>query len=598
MLSAVEDVVEEQKEDPLVVKVELRQCRNVPSKRRELFVLARVGMDEIYRSKSLKRSRDMSWPPGTEVFGRARYIADEDGPLFLEVCGPTGNVLARCLVPLNGENTRKSVIEQPTVWVPLAGSKEIQGSELGLGVLAVKPLLEDTMPYVCDKRGMGNVRAVLVQDEILLFDDDDEGKYRRSIILGTRAKVDLPATVTALLRIVDESGSEHCFTAGDHHRAAEWRNLVRAYAGEPFYKTFGVPLKQLIKSDRKLPAFLSEIIDFVRENGLKEEGIFRLTVPQSELSGAVRRAEVGVNVMEKTDSPHMAASMLKRFLRMLPESLLTDELEDKFLQTSVATVEESVATLKDLVSQLPPENRVVLESVMHLAYDVHCNRDKNLMGCENLGVVFGPVLINNQNSNPLSTLDSTSLSVQVATVMISRFPDIFPATKPASPPPTSLPHTVVKQLGQPTSEPSSPVSPVVQLASPTQPMVRFNVQPRAGSEPQMIIGLRQAASLTTSHAEVLLPSTKPVFPNAAAEQAEMTKYAELIFNKYKTGGTGFMCEAGFCCFLEHISVLEGFRVFNHDFSVGLFSSLAPQRQLDFNTFAEWLVNNYRTLYAS
>jgi len=342
----------------------------------------------------------------------------------------------------------------------------------------------------------------------------------------------------------------------------------------------------------KLPSFLTELIDFVREHGLNEEGIFRLTVPQSELSGALRRVEVGAHILEPTDSPHMAASIIKRFLRMLPESLLTDELKDSFLAIADSRSDDT-EKLRENINKLPLKNKVVLENVMHLAYDVHCLREKNLMGSENLGVVFGPVLFVNKSSNPLGALDATASSVQLASIMISHFPEVFLPPKPIFHPPSSLPADVMLQVRSPVMA-HLPAN-IAQQSLAVLPSLQLLKDDHSQSTPRST-GQR-SQMITASHSEVLLPNVMPTFPNPEVERTEMMKYAELIFNKYRTGSSSFMCEIGFCCFLEHLSMIQGFRVFPQDFRVNLYASLAPQRQLDFSTFAEWLVANYRSLYS-
>ncbi|KXJ20532.1 Rho GTPase-activating protein 18 [Exaiptasia diaphana] len=102
---------------------------------------------------------------------------------------------------------------------------------------------------------------------------------------------------------------------------------------------FGVPLQYMVQHDRakgvhtKVPIFLQEIINYLEETGLKDEGILR--VPGSFPRVKAIKEEIEETFNEGSFSwngnrPHDVVSLLKQFLRELPFPLLTHEYQPTF----------------------------------------------------------------------------------------------------------------------------------------------------------------------------------------------------------------------------------------------------------------------------
>ncbi|CAO4360164.1 unnamed protein product [Caenorhabditis nigoni] len=83
-------------------------------------------------------------------------------------------------------------------------------------------------------------------------------------------------------------------------------------------RVLGLPLTESVAADPSfdgipLPSFFRYALDFVEENGLCTEGIYRLSPPKSRLDELERRANCG-EMMVFTD-PHEAAGLIKRYGR-------------------------------------------------------------------------------------------------------------------------------------------------------------------------------------------------------------------------------------------------------------------------------------------
>ena len=94
--------------------------------------------------------------------------------------------------------------------------------------------------------------------------------------------------------------------------------------------TFGVPLADLMGSSGEnsaLPRPIKDATQFLRDNGLNEDGLFRRS-PSSALLRAAQDAYDRGNVvsLDTFGDPHLAAVLIKKFLRDLPEPIFGEEL--------------------------------------------------------------------------------------------------------------------------------------------------------------------------------------------------------------------------------------------------------------------------------
>lgn len=98
---------------------------------------------------------------------------------------------------------------------------------------------------------------------------------------------------------------------------------------------FGAPLADAVERTMmydgiRLPAVFRECVDYMEQHGMKCEGVYRGSGVKSkvdELKAAYDREE-SPNLEEY--EPNTVASLLKQYLRDLPENLLTRELMPRF----------------------------------------------------------------------------------------------------------------------------------------------------------------------------------------------------------------------------------------------------------------------------
>ncbi|XP_048363128.1 ralA-binding protein 1 isoform X2 [Sphaerodactylus townsendi] len=161
---------------------------------------------------------------------------------------------------------------------------------------------------------------------------------------------------------------------------------------------FGIPLadaaeRTLLYDGIRLPAVFRECIDYVEKYGMKCEGIYRVSGIKSkvdELKAAYDREE-SPNLEEY--EPNTVASLLKQYLRELPENLLTKELMPRFEDACGKSAEvEKVQECQRLLKDLPEYNRLLISwLVVHMDH-VIAKELETKMNIQNISIVLSPTV--------------------------------------------------------------------------------------------------------------------------------------------------------------------------------------------------------------
>ncbi|XP_033835689.1 rho GTPase-activating protein 1 isoform X2 [Periophthalmus magnuspinnatus] len=162
-------------------------------------------------------------------------------------------------------------------------------------------------------------------------------------------------------------------------------------------QVFGVPLsilRQRSADGEPVPMVIRDTISFLSERGLEMEGIFRRSANVTLVKEVQKRYNSGemVNFYDMEDV-HLAAVILKTFLRELPEPLLTYHLYNDIVNFTSVPEESQVTVMKTLVESLPEENYASLRYLITFLAQVSANSEINKMTNSNLAVVFGPNLL-------------------------------------------------------------------------------------------------------------------------------------------------------------------------------------------------------------
>jgi RalA-binding protein 1 len=162
----------------------------------------------------------------------------------------------------------------------------------------------------------------------------------------------------------------------------------------PPRNVFGIPLLEAVECSQPvgvdifLPAVVYRCIEYLRDReAIDEEGIFRLSGSNVAIRGLRERftQEGDVRLLdEEYYDIHAVASLLKLYLRELPNSILSRDLHLDFLKVNDLTDHgKKVAVCNVLVHKLPLANLTLLDNLCGFLIEVVDNSDKNKMNVRN-----------------------------------------------------------------------------------------------------------------------------------------------------------------------------------------------------------------------
>nr|XP_034964917.1 rho GTPase-activating protein 18 isoform X3 [Zootoca vivipara] len=163
---------------------------------------------------------------------------------------------------------------------------------------------------------------------------------------------------------------------------------------------FGVSLSVLLEQDQKrvpgirIPLIFQKLISHIEEGKLDTEGLLRIPGVAARVKNLCHELEAkfyeGTFQWENVKQ-HDAASLLKLFIRELPQPLLTVEYLKAFQDVQkLPTKKHQLQALNLLVLLLPDGNRDTLKALLEFLQRVIDNRDKNKMTLKNVAMVMAP----------------------------------------------------------------------------------------------------------------------------------------------------------------------------------------------------------------
>ncbi|CAL4069237.1 unnamed protein product, partial [Meganyctiphanes norvegica] len=161
---------------------------------------------------------------------------------------------------------------------------------------------------------------------------------------------------------------------------------------------FGIPLSLAIErcpshDGIQLPVIVCDCIDYIEEHGLHCEGIYRLSGVKSKVQALKRQYNTGDPVKLVDIEPHVVASLLKLFLRELPEPVLTVDMMPHFEDVAmIPNPNERAEAMRQLIDRLPTANRLLLQYMFkHMGHIIAREKDTK-MTYQNVSIVLSPTM--------------------------------------------------------------------------------------------------------------------------------------------------------------------------------------------------------------
>ncbi|KFW92574.1 Rho GTPase-activating protein 24, partial [Phalacrocorax carbo] len=216
----------------------------------------------------------------------------------------------------------------------------------------------------------------------------------------------------------------------------DWVKSIRRVIWAPFGGgIFGQKLEDTVRYEKRYgnhlaPMLVEQCVDFIRQRGLKEEGLFRLPGQANLVKELQDAFDCGEKPsFDSSTDVHTVASLLKLYLRELPEPVIPYAKYEDFLSCAKMLSKEEEMGLKELVKQvksLPAVNYNLLKYICRFLDEVQSYSGINKMSVQNLATVFGPNILRPKVEDPLTIMEGTVVVQQLMSVMISKHEELFP----------------------------------------------------------------------------------------------------------------------------------------------------------------------------
>ncbi|KAF9093314.1 hypothetical protein BGX23_003482 [Mortierella sp. AD031] len=182
-------------------------------------------------------------------------------------------------------------------------------------------------------------------------------------------------------------------------------------------------LDQLEVEQRTIPMVVEKCIEAVDERGLEIEGIYRRSGMAVEARQLVQAFDAGLNpnLMDTAVYQDICSitSVLKQYLRTLPEPLVPYDLYGEFMEaTCLPHTDEKYDIFKELMDRMPIAHYQTMKVLMEHLNRVTERDNINLMTSKNLSVVFGPTLMRNPDQSR-EILDMTSKNMTIEFLIVN-----------------------------------------------------------------------------------------------------------------------------------------------------------------------------------
>ncbi|XP_066205501.1 rho GTPase-activating protein 22 isoform X3 [Saccopteryx leptura] len=327
---------------------------------------------------------------------------------------------------------------------------------------------------------------VLCGDQLLYYKDKDETKPQGFLSLqGTQVNQLLPGPEDVgkhLFEISPGGAGEQekvpanpeafLLMASSQRDMEDWVQAIRRAIWAPLGGgIFGQRLEDTVRHERKYglrlaPLLVEQCVDFIRERGLTEEGLFRMPGQANLVRDLQDSFDCGEKpLFDSTTDVHTVASLLKLYLRELPEPVVPFARYEDFLSCAqLLTKDEGEGTLElaKQVSSLPLANYNLLRYICKFLDEVQSHSSVNKMSVQNLATVFGPNILRPQIEDPVTIMEGTSLVQHLMTILIRKHSQLFAArategsTSPHGGPPCTAGWGTEEITRGSRAEPSSP----------------------------------------------------------------------------------------------------------------------------------------------
>ncbi|XP_051732620.1 rho GTPase-activating protein 24 isoform X2 [Ctenopharyngodon idella] len=241
------------------------------------------------------------------------------------------------------------------------------------------------------------------------------------------------------------SPGSYFFLSNSCGQGEEWLKSLNKGIWIPFTGVFGQRLEETVLYERRYgdhmaPLVVEQCVDFIREHGLTEVGLFRQPGQATLVKELQEAFDAGEKPSFDSTDVHTVASLLKLYLRELPEPLVPFSRYEEFLicgKRIPSNREKGLQDLKSLLYELPVANFNLLKYICQFLNDVQSYSNVNKMSIQNLATVFGPNILRPKAEDPESIIGGAAVVQHLMSELIREHSLLF-SRENCNPPETSL----------------------------------------------------------------------------------------------------------------------------------------------------------------
>ncbi|CAK7897493.1 hypothetical protein CAAN1_04S00232 [[Candida] anglica] len=334
----------------------------------------------------------------------------------------------------------------PTTVLPGSLNKKNSSSSLRRQSLSYKSnsssrfkisgLFNKARPFSLNVSGLGGSSTpekTLSLKELPTPESQIDPKQKPYLIIPMKNKKIFPVYLLPLCFKIDSENSneDYFFQSCNEYDLNDWLMKLGFANRHWFYSknlnlkvnnpniTFGVPISLICNREKSFsPSVLSVLFHEIETEGLKDVGIYRISSSVSDLNQvkSIIDKTGTINFHDRSWDVHTLTSVVKTYLRELPDALLTDKVIEKFFETKQAIEEalevpvgsssaldvghshettpfiSEIESYKDILQSLPTVNYYTLKLLLRHLQKISHFSDSNRMTPSNLATVIGPAL--------------------------------------------------------------------------------------------------------------------------------------------------------------------------------------------------------------
>ncbi|CAL8095293.1 unnamed protein product [Orchesella dallaii] len=204
--------------------------------------------------------------------------------------------------------------------------------------------------------------------------------------------------------------------------------------------TFGINLENCPPGELNpyIPRVIEYSIDLVERKGIEMVGLYRIPGNNASVAILTDRLNRGEDPNPEKDARwldvHVVASLIKSFLRRLPDPLLTNDRYAAFIQAADENEETCLMKIKELIKGLPTHNFETLKAVVSHLKHVAEKGESNRMDARNLAIVFGPTIVRTAGENFSSMVADMKNQCKIVEALVIHADHLFTDTTTTSNP--------------------------------------------------------------------------------------------------------------------------------------------------------------------